>query len=429
MPLKTGYSLLFLIKMNKLNTLKTTFFLLAIMLLSCTQAAFATEPTEAEHSEDPIEAMMHHIGDVNEFQIIPGVAFPLPCIAWSEDGLMVTLSSSFEHGTKAVNGYVLHHGILKRVVEGDFPRTTTVAISAGGHGHEAHGAEQGDHQTVDAEGVHGGASEAAAAGPTILYNDKIYHLEGCKALQNNASTWYDFSITKNVFCMILIFLLLVFMFSKISKSYTERAKEAPKGLQSLMEPLVLFIRDDVVKPAIGEEWQRFFPFIMCLFFFILGCNLLGLVPFFPGSCNITGNIGVTMALSLFVFVVVTINGKKDYWQHIFWMPGVPTGIKPVMTIIEFMGIFIKPATLFIRLFANMTAGHVLILSIISMIFFFNSNPTLVYGMVMPLSLLATFALNLLELFIAFLQAFVFALLAAIYIGAAIEEHHHEEAHH
>jgi F-type H+-transporting ATPase subunit a len=402
--------------MNELKNLKSTLLLLVLMLLSSSQTAFATEPTEGEeHSEDPIEAMMHHIGDVNEFQIIPGWAFPLPCIAWSEDGLMMTMSSSFEHGKKAVNGYVLYHGVLKKIVEKDFP-TGVVEIHLPAHG---------DHQKIDVQGEH---QEVHDTHNTIMHDGKTYHIEGCKALQNNASVWYDFSITKNVFCMLLILLLLVVIFSKVSKGYTTRDKEAPKGLQSLMEPLVLFIRDDVVKPAIGEKWQKFFPFIMCLFFFILGCNLLGLVPFFPGSCNITGNVGVTIALALFVFVVVTINGKKDYWQHIFWMPGVPTAIKPVMTIIEVMGIFIKPATLFIRLFANMTAGHVLILSIVSMIFFFNENPTMVYGLVMPLSLLATFALNLLELFIAFLQAFVFALLAAIYIGAAIEEHHHEEAH-
>lgn len=428
--------------------LKSTFSLLIIMLLSCSQTVFATDPNEGEtKEEDPIEAMMHHLGDANEFHIVGDLSIPLPCLAWSKDGLMVAMSSSFEHGHKAVNGYVLHHGILMRVVGTDFPRDQTVAVSFGtGHSNdEAHSHDTHDHgthpTTVDVHGITPatGGNEAAPAkedkedshAATIQYGNSTYELEPCMSLQNTSSSWQDFSISKNVFGMLLVFILLIFIFSKVSKAYTVRVKQAPKGLQSFMEPLIIFMRDEVVKPAIGEkDWKRFFPFIMCIFFFILFCNLLGLIPVFPGSSNITGNIGVTMMLALVVFVVVNLNGTKDYWMHILWMPGVPVGVKPLLTVIEVLGLFIKPATLFIRLFANITAGHVIILSLVSLIFFFKSamgmgGAAAGVGLAVPF----VFALNLLELFVAFLQAFVFSLLTALYIGGAVETHDHEHTAH
>ncbi|CAA6828853.1 MAG: ATP synthase F0 sector subunit a [uncultured Aureispira sp.] len=419
--------------------LKTTFSLLVIMLLSFNQSVFATDTKEgAQKEEDPIEAMMHHLGDANEFHIAGDLSIPLPCIAWSDNGFFMTMSSSFEHGHKAVNGFVLHHGILMRVVGDDFPRDQTVDVSmveAAAHAPaETHGPE--GEQTVDVTGITNAAAptestEEAAHAPTIKYGTSMYTLESCMSLQNTASSWQDFSITKNVFGMLLAMILLLMVFSKVSKAYATREKQAPKGIQSFFEPLILFMRDEVVKPAIGEkDWKRFFPFIMCIFFFILFCNLLGLIPIFPGSANITGNIGVTMMLALVVFVVVNVNGTKDYWLHILWMPGVPTFVKPLLTIIEVLGIFIKPATLFIRLFANITAGHVIILSLVSLIFFFKSamgmgGAAAGVGLAVPF----VFALNLLELFVSFLQAFVFSLLTALYIGSAVEDHEdHEHGH-
>jgi F-type H+-transporting ATPase subunit a len=411
-----------------------------ILLLSCNQTVFATDTNEGEtKEEDPIEAMMHHLGDANEFHLFGEYSVPLPCFAWSEDGIMMTMSSSFEHGQKAVNGFVLHHGILMRVIGADFPRDKTVDVTFGhghengeAHGHNTHDHEtHGDHQIVDVNGITPttGAEktddvEEATHVETVKYGANTYQLEPCMSLQNTSSSWQDFSISKNVFGMLLALVLLIVVFSKVSKAYMVREKQAPKGLQSFMEPLIIFMRDEVVKPAIGEkDWKRFFPFIMCLFFFILFCNLLGLVPIFPGSANITGNIGVTMMLALVVFVVVNLNGTKDYWMHILWMPGVPTFVKPLLTIIEVLGLFIKPATLFIRLFANITAGHVIILSLVSLIFFFKSamgtgGAVAGIGLAVPF----VFALNLLELFVAFLQAFVFSLLAALYIGSAVEDH-------
>ncbi len=433
-----------------LKTVNATFFLLLLMVLGATNA-FASGPEGEAHEEDPIEAMMHHLGDANEFHIFGDVAIPLPCIAWDENGIMFTMSSAFEHGHKAVKGYVLHHGILMRVLGDDFPKETVEVTFGHSHGqdHAAHGhanAHLHDHnsdQLVNVDGIKngevvnnnvtdehdGGANEKEDVEnvATVLYNGKSYILEATMALQNTSSSWQDLSITKNVFVMLLALILLVIVFSRISSAYTKREKQAPKGMQSFFEPIFIFMRNEVVKPAIGEkDWQRFFPFVMSLFFFILFCNLLGLIPFFPGSANITGNIGVTMVLAIVVFIVVNINGKKDYWMHILWMPGIPTAVKPLLTVIEVMSLFIKPATLFIRLFANITAGHVIILSLVSLIFFFNSamgTGGAVAGAAIAVPFV--FAMNLLELFVAFLQAFVFALLASLYIGGAVEEHAHD----
>ncbi len=409
---------------------KITTLLVFILTFICyNQRAFATGPNDKkDHGDDPVEAMMHHLGDANEFHIVGDISVPLPCIAWSDDGFLFTLSSSFDHGHKAVNGYVLHHGIMMRVL-GDFPRDKTVDVAfVDAAAHEEHA--EGEHAHGDKEEHAHDTKEEAAHGPMIKFGDKTYALEACMSLQNTSSTWQDFSISKNVFAMLLAFIVLMIVFSRISKAYVTREKEAPKGLQSFMEPLIVFMRDEVVRPAIGEkDWKRFFPFVMCLFFFILFCNLMGLIPFFPGSANVTGNVGVTIVLALFVFIMVNINGTKDYWMHILWMPGVPTAIKPLLTIIELMSLFIKPATLFIRLFANITAGHVIILSLVSLIFFFNNSfgtGGAVAGM--TLSIPFVFAMNLLELFVAFLQAFVFALLTSLYLGSALETHDHEHAH-
>ncbi len=407
--------------------MKTTYLLLVFLLLGYIQPTFATDPHDGEvateEGQDPIEAMLHHIGDANEFHIVGDISIPLPCIAWSDDGLMVTMSSSFAHGHKAYKGYTLQHGILMKIKGNDFPKEL-VDIAAGGHGDAP--ATVSDEQTVSEHGITGGKK---AEVHTITYGGQTYELEPCKALQNFGSTWYDFSITKNVFAMLMGLIALFFLFSKVSKAYTARENQAPKGVQSLMEPLIVFMRDEVVKPAIGKKWQTYFPFIMTLFFFILAVNLLGLIPFFPGSANVSGNIGFTLVLAVIVFFVVNINGNKDYWGHILWMPGVPGWVKPLMTLIEVVGVFMKPVTLLIRLFANITAGHIIILSLVSLIFFFAKAGGVAAGVAgMGLAVPFVFALNLLELFVAFLQAFVFALLSAIYIGSAIEEHDHAEAH-
>jgi F-type H+-transporting ATPase subunit a len=191
------------------------------------------------------------------------------------------------------------------------------------------------------------------------------------------------------------------------------------------------MRDEVSIPMIGEKhYERFQPFIMTLFFFILFCNLLGLIPIFPGSANITGNIAITLTLAVITFIVTNINGNKHYWEHIFWMPGIPAWVKLILTPVEILSLFIKPFSLMIRLFANISAGHIIILSLVGLVFLFGDMGQNLGGATIGAVLggLFTAFMNLIELLVAFIQAFIFAILSASYIGAAVEDHHHDEAH-
>ena len=234
---------------------------------------------------------------------------------------------------------------------------------------------------------------------------------------------FDLSITKNVASMFLTVILLILIFTSVARAYKNTGvKSAPKGFQSFIEPIILFVRDEVAKPYLGHSYARFMPFLLTIFFFIWINNLLGLVPFFPGGANLSGNIAFTLALALITFIIVNVNGKKDYWKHIFWMPGLPTMMKIFLMPIEILGVFIKPISLTIRLFANITAGHILVLSLISLIFIFKSVAA--SAMAVPF----TVFISMIELLVGFLQAFIFAMLSALYIGMAIEEHHdqHED---
>jgi len=226
--------------------------------------------------------------------------------------------------------------------------------------------------------------------------------------------------------MFLISLLLAWLFFSIAKAYQTRDNMAPKGLQSFIEPIFLFVQDEVAKPFLGPKWEKFLPLLLSLFFFILGLNLFGQIPIFGGS-NVTGNLAVTAVLAIITFVVVTINGNKHYWSHILWMPGVPPIIKIlILTPVEILGMFIKPFTLMLRLFANITAGHIVVLSIVGLIFMFgNLGESLsgaITGAVVAVPL--TMFIFAIELLVAFIQAYVFILLTASYIGAATQEAHH-----
>lgn len=377
----------------------------------------------ASDSEDYTASVMHHIGDAHQFQIIGSTYMPLPCIAYSSNGgFFFSLSSAFEYdalnhtSNKAVNGYVIHHDQLFRLVdaEGNSPEGI-IDLNAG---HDEHG--------------HSAGHESEDHGKSMKIGENTYKLEAASALQG-LSSWYDFSITKNVFGMLLISVLLIVIFGIVSSAYKKREGKAPKGIQSFFEVLIVFMRDEVVRPAIGPKWEKFFPYLMTAFFFILFANLLGLIPIFPGSANITGNLGVTIILALFTFIITNINGNRHYWGHVFAMPGVPLPILIILTPIEIVGLFIKPVTLFIRLFANITAGHIIIMSLVSLIFVFSEGGQNSGGAVggAAIAVPFVFVMNFLELFVAFLQAFIFTLLSSLYIGSAIKDHHHdhEEAHH
>ncbi len=235
----------------------------------------------------------------------------------------------------------------------------------------------------------------------------------------------DFSITKNVFAIFISIGFLLWIFISIARKYEN--KNAPRGFQNAMEPLILFIRDDVAKPAIGEEkYEKYMPFLLTAFFFILINNLLGLIPIPPGGANVTGNLAVTGVLALFSLLIITINGNKYYWQEIFNAPGVPWWLKlpiPLMPIIEIVGMFTKPFVLMVRLFANIAAGHIIAMGFFSLIFIFGDIiPYLGYA-VSPVTIIFTVFMTVIELLVAFVQAYVFTLLSALYFGMATAEHH------
>lgn len=364
-----------------------------------------------EEEFDPANTAFHHIGNPNVYSIGP-FNFPLPCILYAPDhGLDIFSSSRFDfdfqghgEGHKAYKGYVLDGGSVKRVADPSFPNEE---VEIGGIAH------QGEDSYV-------------------CYDGHPYKLESRSTMDGGLfgggiTSFYDFSLTKNVVSLFLVFAFLAWVFFAVARGYKDREGKAPKGLQSFMEPMFIFIQDEVAKPFLGEKhYAKYQPFLMALFFFILGLNLFGQIPFL-GNSNVTGNLAFTMALALFTFFVVNLNGKKDYWKHVLWMPGVPAAIKAVIiTPVEILGLFIKPFTLMLRLFANITAGHIVVLSFIGLIFIFGNSGASVGGASLGavVSVPLTIFMMSIELLVAFIQAFVFTILTASYIGAAIEEHHH-----
>lgn len=236
---------------------------------------------------------------------------------------------------------------------------------------------------------------------------------------------WDFSITKNVASLFVSVLILLVVLLTAARAYKKTGiTSAPKGVQSFMEPIVLFVRDEVAIPNIGKKkFAKYMPFLLTIFFLVLVNNFLGLVPFFPGGANVSGNIAFTMTLAVCVFVVVNLSANKNYWEHIFWMPGMHWSMKLFLAPIELIGVFTKPISLMIRLFANITAGHILVLSLICLIFIFKT----VYASAIAVPF-AVF-IGMIELLVAFLQAYIFTMLSAMYIGMATEEHHHEAHDH
>lgn len=259
-----------------------------------------------------------------------------------------------------------------------------------------------------------------------------YSLVDNKIVAADNHKFYDFSLTKNVASMLVAVVLLIIAAVISARRYKKNPKKL-SGIQSFLEPIIIFIRDEVAKPSIGEKkYKKYLPFLLTIFFFILVNNLLGLIPFFPGGANVSGNIAVTLTLALFTFIITIFSAKKEYWLHIINTPGVPWWLKfpvPLMPIVEIIGLVSKPIVLMIRLFANITAGHIIILGFFGLIFIFGEmSKPLGYG-VSLFSIAFTLFMSCLELLVAFLQAYVFTLLSALYFGQAIEEHHHEEQHH
>jgi F-type H+-transporting ATPase subunit a len=241
-------------------------------------------------------------------------------------------------------------------------------------------------------------------------------------------SFVDFSITKNVATMLLTALILILVFIMVTKAYTGTKGKAPRGLQNLVEVMVVFVRDEVAKPGIGPKYERYLPYIMTIFFFILVNNLLGLVPIFPGGANVMGNISVTLVLAVVAMIVINFSANKAYWKHI--VAPQPLFLWPIMFPVEVLGIFTKPIALMIRLFANMVAGHIIILSLISLIFVFGKAGESAGGSAVGAAIAVPFTLfiSLIEVLVAFIQAFIFATLTSVFIGMAVEEHS-AEGHH
>ena len=237
---------------------------------------------------------------------------------------------------------------------------------------------------------------------------------------------FDISITKTVCGLLISCTLLIIVFLLVAKGYSKRGEKAPKGIQALIEPLVIYVRDDIAKPNIGKDYEKYLPFLITVFFFIFFNNLLGLIPFFPFGANITGNIAVTAVLALFTFFITNLTGKKHYYEDIFNTPGVPWWLKfplPLMPIIEVVGCFIKPFVLAVRLFANITAGHIVVLGFICMIFILGEMSAMAGAGMSVLSLMLAVFADCLEVLVAYIQAYVFTLLSAIYFGMAAKEAH------
>jgi F-type H+-transporting ATPase subunit a len=378
----------------------------------------------AQEPYDPAATAIHHISDANVYSILDFVRIPLPMFLYAPDkGWDIFSSGKFhaghhEDGHYAYNGYVLNHGSVHRVTDAAFPQVGSIDLGEHPFSHKD-------------EEVNGKKKEVKY----VTYQGKEYRLDARSTLDGGIlgggiTSFYDFSLTKNVLSMILVSLFLFWIFRKAANAYKQNPNRAPKGVQALLEPVFLFIRDEVAIPFIGKDkYMKFLPLLMSIFFFILGLNLFGQVPFF-GSTNVTGNLTLTMVLALIVFFVVNFNGKKDYWKHIFWMPDVPAFVKLILTPVEVMGMFIKPLTLMLRLAGNISAGHIAILSFIGLIFIFGKSGESMGGsaigtlMAIPLTLF----MMAIELIVAFVQAFVFTILTASYIGAALEEHHHADHH-
>jgi len=380
-----------------------------------------------DHSEfNPGAVAFHHISDQNVYSIGPW-QLPLPCFLYthkdSEGGSKFDVFSSGNfkadyhgNGSVAYNGYVLYEGSARRI-RGNFNRDGAVPLKSGSHSVYAVEEMQDNGKKKD--------QLYLCEGGKIFLVDSKSTLDG-GLFGGGITSFTDFSMTKNVVSMIIVCLFLFWLFRKVARAYKNRQGLAPTGIQGFIETIFVFIQDEVAKPFLGKRWQEFIPILMALFFFILGLNLFGQIPFFGGS-NVTGSLSVTAVLAIVAFLVTTKNGNKDYWKHIFNMPGLPAWVKIIVTPVEMMGAFIvKPLTLMLRLFGNMTAGHMVIVIFVGLIFIFGKNgmnPAAGWGMVIPSALLTLFMMAI-ELLVAFIQAFVFTILTASYIGAATEEHHH-----
>jgi len=328
------------------------------------------------------EYIKHHLKDSHDFALFSytndegerkHVGFPLPVILWTSNGLVTFMSSEFHHND---DGHVV--------------------------------VEKEDQKFAK---IHGKIYELDKGAATVAF-DEEHHA-------TNAHAVLDFSITKSVVGMLFAGFLLLLGFGSLARSYKKGA--IPTGVGRILEPLVLYVRDEIARPNIGEKhYRKFMGFLLTVFFFIWILNLLGLTPL---GFNVTGQIAVTVCLALFTLVIYMTNGSKDFWAHTLWMPGVPVILRPILAVIELVGfILIKPFSLLVRLFANITAGHFVVMSLIALTITMKAT----FGPVVStgVSLLLSLFISVIEILVAFLQAFIFTMLSSLFIGMAVEEHEH-----
>lgn len=241
-----------------------------------------------------------------------------------------------------------------------------------------------------------------------------YVMEHEHIMLANGGHVMDFSITKNVAFLFFNATILLLVFFSVARGYKKNAGGAPKGIQSLFEPIIIFVRDEIVKPNIGPKYEKYLPYMLTLFFFIWFGNVLGLMP---AAANLTGNIAVTATLAVGTFLITNFSGNKHYWKHVLWTPGVPHLMKLIIVPVEILGLFTKPFSLMIRLFVAITAGHIVVLSLISLTFIFQS-----WSVGIGSAVVVT-VINIIELLVATIQAYVFTMFSSLYIGMAVEDHH------
>ncbi len=333
-----------------------------------------TDSIEKKEAIKPGDIIFEHIGDSYYWHIVSfkdkEVSIPLLVIVYSQiSGFNIFCSSKFHHGHSSYNGFEI--------------------------------SEEGKYKGKIVETL----ADGSIAKP------------------------FDISITKNVLSLFISLALMLWMFLSTARRYKKHPNEAPKGMQSMLEPLIIFVRDDIAIPSLGKDrYEKFMPYLLTVFFFIWINNMMGLIPIFPGGANVTGNIAVTMVLALITFFITMFSSNKYFWVHIVNTPGVPWWLKlpvPLMPFIEFSSsIVIRPFVLMIRLFANITAGHINVLSFIMLIFIFGAmNPVIGYSFT-PVSVAFVVFIYFIELLVAFIQAYVFTLLSALYFGMAKEQGHH-----
>ncbi|WP_100610449.1 F0F1 ATP synthase subunit A [Confluentibacter lentus] len=362
-------------------------FLALLVLVLFSGSIYANTSNENEGQVDTKKEVedyiLHHIQDSHDFSLFSytndegerkHVGFPLPIVIWTSQGLVSFISSEFHHND---DGHV--------IVEKNGLKFAK---------------------------IHGKIYELEANASSVNFDEEHHAVNAHKVL--------DFSITKSVVGVLLVGILMFFAFTSLAKQYKKKA--IPTGFGRVLEPLVLYVRDEIARPNIGEKhYRKFTGYLLTVFFFIWVLNLLGLTPM---GFNVTGQLAVTACLAIFTLIIYTVSGNKDYWTHILWMPGVPVLIRPVLAIIELAGaLLIKPFSLLVRLFANISAGHIVVMSLIAIMF--TLKESLGVAGATGLSLVLSFFITLIEVLVAFLQAYIFTMLSALFIGMAVAEHEHD----